>query len=84
MSPAGDIDSQREHLLERLQNLRAILPVFATELASARRQATRLRLENDSLRAQVRQLQFQRSGRDRSGRDDTRARALVAAKMARS
>ena len=31
--------SERDHLLDRLQNLRAILPVFAQELASARRQA---------------------------------------------
>jgi hypothetical protein len=48
---------EREHLLERLQNLRKILPVFATELASARRQAAQLRVENKRLVEHVRRLQ---------------------------
>ena len=52
----------REHLIDRLQNLRAIVPVFAQELASARRQAARLRLDNARLAEQVRQLQRQRIG----------------------
>jgi hypothetical protein len=52
----------REHLIDRLQNLRAIVPVFAQELASARRQEARLRLDIARLAEQVRQLQRQRIG----------------------
>lgn len=59
-----NLESDREQLLDRLHNLRTIVPVFAQELASARRQAARLRLENDRLVEQVRQLQRQRTGRD--------------------
>lgn len=56
--------SDREYLLDRLQNLRAIVPAFAQELASARRQAARLRIENRRLLDQVAQLQSQRVDRD--------------------
>lgn len=48
---------ERDYLLERLQNLRGVLPVFAQELASSRRQAARLRLENARLTERVRELQ---------------------------
>lgn len=51
------IHTDREQLLDRLHNLRAVLPVFAQELASARRQAARLRVENGKLLEQVRELQ---------------------------
>jgi hypothetical protein len=51
---------ERDHLLERLHNLRTILPAFAEELAGARRQASRLRLDNARLAKQVRALQRQR------------------------
>ena len=47
----------RDHLLDRLHNLRMIVPVFAQELASARRQAAALRVENRKLRERVQQLQ---------------------------
>jgi hypothetical protein len=47
----------RDHLLDRLHNLRMIVPVFAQELASARRQAATLRVENRKLRERVQQLQ---------------------------
>jgi hypothetical protein len=46
--------SDCDHLLDRLQNLRTILPVLATELASARRQAAQLRVENRRLIEQLR------------------------------
>ena len=49
--------ADREQLLERLQNICAILPVFAQEVASARRQAAELRVQNRSLVAEVRRLQ---------------------------
>lgn len=52
---AGALD--REHLLDRLDRLRAILPAFAEELASSRRQAAALRVENRVLLAEVRRLQ---------------------------
>jgi hypothetical protein len=68
----GTLDLDREQLLVRLQNLGTILPVFAEELAGARRQVTRLRLENSRLQEQVRQLQC-----ERAVRSGTRARALV-------
>jgi hypothetical protein len=54
---AGALD--REHLLDRLDRLRAILPAFAEELASSRRQAAALRVENRGLLAEVRRLQRQ-------------------------
>jgi len=47
----------RDQLLDRLQNLRAILPVFAQELASARRHAAQLRRDNHRLLAEVHRLQ---------------------------
>jgi hypothetical protein len=50
----------REHLLDRLQHLRSVVPVFAHELTSARQLAAQLRAENDWLLEQVRQLQRQR------------------------
>jgi len=50
----------REHLLERLQSLRAILPVLAQELASARRQVARLRHENGRLAQRVEELERHR------------------------
>jgi hypothetical protein len=59
----------RDHLLERLHNLRSILPVFAAELASARRQAAQLRAENRRLSEQLRRLQ-----------DDALARASATAR----
>ena len=53
-----DADGQeRDHLVERLHNLRTVLPVMAEELASARRQAASLRVENRRLVEQVRRLQ---------------------------
>lgn len=48
---------ERDRLLDRLAQLRKILPVFAEEMASARREAARLRAENSRLLEQVRQLQ---------------------------
>lgn len=54
----GTID--RDHLLDRLQHLRSILPVFAQELASARRQTAALRVENRGLLDEVRRLRAQR------------------------
>ncbi len=65
--------TDREQLLDRLQNLRSILPVFATELAAARRQAARLRVENAQLVEQVRRLP-----RQRMDSAPTRARTVLA------
>ena len=56
--PDPDADAaDRDHLLDRLENLRTIVPVFAHELASARRQAAALRLENSRLLERIRELQ---------------------------
>jgi hypothetical protein len=52
--PNGD---DREHLLDRLQDLRTIVPVFAHELASTRRETAALRLENSRLFERIRELQ---------------------------
>lgn len=49
--------SDRDHLLDRLDNLRTILPVLATELTNARRQAAQLRMENRKLTEQLRRAQ---------------------------
>jgi len=54
----GAID--REHLLDRLAHFRTILPAFATEVASARRQAAALRVENRRLIEEIRRLRRQR------------------------
>ena len=58
---AGPVD--REHLLDRLHRLRGILPVFAQELATARRQAAALRVENRGLLEEVRRLRAQHDER---------------------
>ncbi len=57
--------SDRDHLLERLHHLRTILPVFAQELASSRRQAAALRVENHGLVDEVRRLRAQRGDSSR-------------------
>jgi hypothetical protein len=64
VSPEAEDQRDREHLLDRLHSLRTIVPVFAHELASARRQAARLRTENGRLLAEVQRLQRQRAGRN--------------------
>lgn len=48
--------SDRDQMLDRLRNLRRVLPVLAQEMAAARRQATKLRNDNRRLADQVRQL----------------------------
>lgn len=59
----------RDHLLERLHHLRTIVPVFAEELANARRESARLRVENRRLLNEVQRLQRERraGGEDREG-----------------
>jgi hypothetical protein len=47
----------RESLLDSLMHLRSAVSVFAQELVSARREASRLRQENGSLLEEVRRLQ---------------------------
>lgn len=59
---SAELTSDRDHLLDRLHSLRAIVPVFAQELASARRQAAVLRLENRRLLERVQQLHRERDG----------------------
>ena len=79
MSPGMDRARDQEHLLDRMQRLRAILPAFAEELASARRQAASLRLENGRLVEQVRELQRQRAtaAHTRVGEGNLAARPTV-------
>jgi hypothetical protein len=48
---------ERDYLLDRLHKLRTIVPAFAEELASARRQSAALRLENRQLLERIQQLQ---------------------------
>lgn len=63
VAPERDaIHADREQLLDRLHSLRSVLPVFAEELASARRQAARLRVENGRLLEQVCELQHAAHG----------------------
>jgi hypothetical protein len=61
----------REHLLDRLENFRIILPAFAQELASARRQTAALRIENRGLTEELCRLREQR-GESRSSVDKHR------------
>jgi hypothetical protein len=62
-TPSGQ--DHRDQLLERLHHLRTIVPVFAQELATARRQSARLRVENQRLVQEVRRLQRKRAVADR-------------------
>lgn len=64
-APANPPASHRDELLERLHNLRTIVPVFAEELASARRQAASLRTENRRLTERIRELQREREAHRR-------------------
>jgi hypothetical protein len=57
--------ADHEQLSGRLENLRAIVPVFAQELAVARRQAAALRLENRRLAERIRELQRRNGARSR-------------------
>jgi len=58
---AGDSPG-RDQLHERLKNLSTILPVFAQELAAARRQAAELRVENARLLAELARLRDEAVG----------------------
>ena len=49
--------AERDQLLDHLQHLRTMLPAFAQEAASARRQAAQLRVENRRLLKEVHRLQ---------------------------
>lgn len=71
--------TDRDHLLDRLQHLRTILPVFAQELASARRQTAALRVENRGLLDEVRRLRAQRgeSNPPRPRFDEEEARMVL-------
>jgi hypothetical protein len=52
--------AERDHLLARLTHLRTIVPVFAQELAGARRAAAQPRVENRPLLERIRELQQSR------------------------
>jgi hypothetical protein len=54
--PIGAGAWERDQLLDRLRDLRRVLPVLAQEMAAARRQAARLRIDNQRLSEQVRDL----------------------------
>jgi hypothetical protein len=47
---------ERDQLIDRLRSLRRVLPVLAQEMATARRQAARLKIDNRHLTDQVREL----------------------------
>jgi hypothetical protein len=47
---------ERDQLIDRLRSLRRVLPMLAQEMASARRQAARLTIDNRRLTEQVREL----------------------------
>jgi thioester reductase-like protein len=66
----------REQLLARLQNVRTVVPVFARELVSARRQAASLLAANDELRERVRDLQRQRAGVELTADQSARIESL--------
>jgi hypothetical protein len=54
---------ERDQLIDRLRSLRRVLPVLAQEMASARRQAARLTVENRRLTDQVRELRAELEAR---------------------
>jgi len=53
--------TSRAEAIDRLERLRSVVPVFAQELISARRQAAQLRAENGWLIEQARQMQRERA-----------------------
>ncbi len=59
---AGREAVDREQLLERLHELRVLVPAFAQELAGVRRVAARLRRDNKRLLAEVQRLQAKHDG----------------------
>ncbi len=56
----------REHLLDRLQYLRGVVPHFAQGLASARTRPAAPRVENRGLLEEVRRLRKERESSSRS------------------
>ena len=67
-SSASPATADRDQLLDRLQHLRTILPVFAQELATARRHTAQLRRENRRLLEEVHRLQREHGGRSAATR----------------
>jgi len=65
---------EREQLTDRLHSLRRVLPVLAQEMAAARRQAARLRLDNRRLVEQVRELRAELHNRELGTRSTLRTR----------
>lgn len=63
---------EREQLIDKLQSLRRALPVLAQEMASARRQAAHLKLDNRRLSEQIRELRAELRARDLAGRGSER------------
>lgn len=59
---------ERDALLDRLHQLRTVLPAFATELADVRRAAAQLRSDNRRLLAEVHRLRRERE-RDATHRE---------------
>ena len=53
--------TSRAEAIDRLERLRSVVPVFAQELISARRQAAQLRAENGWLIEQARQMRRERA-----------------------
>ena len=51
------LQSDPGELLDRLQKLRTLLPAFAQEAASARREAARLRSQNATLQRRIAELE---------------------------
>ncbi len=70
-SHANAVDGN--HLLDRLSHLRSILPVFAQELAVARRQVAWLQAENGGLQQELLQMQMHVSHTSRSITKEERA-----------
>jgi chromosome segregation ATPase len=54
-------------MLDRLTRLRKVLPAMGQELATARREAAKLRIENGRLRDRLHSLEAKRSGGSPSG-----------------
>jgi hypothetical protein len=67
-SARAPLGSHPEELIDRIEQLRTLLPAFAQETAVARREAARLRSENTTLQRRVIELET----RSASTRDTTR------------
>jgi len=69
-SRAQRLGSDPDELIDRIQKLRILLPAFAQETATARREAARLRSQNARLQRRLAELETRFGAGHEFGRED--------------